>query len=140
MTVLGGLEVDGLGQVKLLDDDTGPQVKVVTDDLDKLIGALGGGAVGVDVDGQRLGNTNGVGQLNESTASEAGSDQRLGDPSTDVGGRSVDLGEILSGESTTTVGTPATVCVDNDLATSQTGVTLRTTNDEQARGLNLEQC
>lgn len=140
VTVLGGLEVDGLGQVKLLDNDTGPQVEVGTDNLDKLIGGPGGGAVGVDVDRQGLSNTDGVRELDQGTAGEASSDQGLGNPSADVGSRSIDLGEILSGESTTTVGTPATVGVDNDLTTSQTGVTLRTTNDELARGLDLEPC
>lgn len=137
MTVLGGLEVNGLGQVELLNNDTGSQVEVVTDDLDELIRALGRGAVGVDVDGQGLSDTNGVRQLDEGTASEASSDQGLGDPTTDVGSRSVDLGEILSREGATTVSTPATVCVDNDLTTSQASVTLRATNNEEAGGLNL---
>jgi len=35
------------------------------------------------------------------------------------------------------MGTPATVGIDNDLATSQTSITLGTTNDEAARGLDL---
>ena len=35
------------------------------------------------------------------------------------------------------MGTPATVGVDNDLTAGQTGVTLGTTNDEEARGLDL---
>lgn len=140
VTVLGGLEVDGLGQVELLDNDTGSQVEVITDDLDELIRALGRGAVGLDVDRQGLSDTNGIRELDEGTASEASSDQGLGDPATDVGSRSVDLGKILSGESTTTVSTPATVCVDDDLTTSQTSVTLRATDDEEARGLNLTDC
>lgn len=63
MTVLGGLEVDGLGQVKLADNDTGTEVKVVADDLDKLLGGLVGGTVGVDIEGEGLGDTNGVGEL-----------------------------------------------------------------------------
>jgi len=35
------------------------------------------------------------------------------------------------------VGTPAAVGVDDDLAAGQTGISLRTTDDEEARGLNL---
>lgn len=137
MTVLGSLEVDGLGQVELLDNDTRTQVKVVADDLDQLVRGLLRGAVGVDVDRQGLGDTNGVRQLNQGTAGQTSSDQRLGDPATDVGSRTIDLGEILAGEGTTTVGTPTTVGVDNDLTASQTGVTLGTTDDEEARGLDL---
>lgn len=60
MAVLGSLEVDGASQVQLTDNDTGTEVKVVTDDLDKLIRGLLRGAVGVDVDGEGLSNTNGV--------------------------------------------------------------------------------
>lgn len=138
VTVLGGLAVDGLGEVKLLDNDTGAQVEVVTDDLDELIRVLLGGAVGVDVDRKRLRDTNSVRELDKGTAAETCGDERLGDPATDVGSGTIDLGEVLSGESTTTVGTPATVGVNDDLAASKTGITLRTTNDEETGGLNLE--
>ena len=138
MAVLGRLEVDGLGQVELLDDDTGAQVEVGADDLDKLIRGLGRRAVGVDVDGEGLRDTNGVRELDEGAAGEASGDQGLGDPTADVGSRAVDLGEVLAGEGTATMGTPAAVGVDDDLAAGQTGVTLRATNDEQAGGLDLE--
>lgn len=37
VTVLGGRGVDGLGQVKVLDNDTGTEVEVVPDDLDELV-------------------------------------------------------------------------------------------------------
>jgi hypothetical protein len=43
--VLRGLEVDGLGEVELLDNDTGSHVEVVADDLDKLVGGLARGAI-----------------------------------------------------------------------------------------------
>ena len=137
VTVLGGPAVDGVGQVEFLDDDTRSEIEVVADDLDELVGGLVRGAVGLNEDGEGLGDTNGVGELDEGTASELGVDEGLGDPSSNVGGGTVDLGVVLSGESTTTVGTPATVGVDNDLTASQTGITLRTTDDEAARGLDV---
>lgn len=137
MTVLGGLEVDGLGQVKLLHDDTRTEVKVLANDRDQLVGALVGGTVGLDEDGEGLSNTDGVRELDKDTTSQLGVDQRLGDPSGNVGSGTVDLGVVLSGEGTTTVGTPSTVGVDDDLTTGQTGVTLGTTDDEQTRGLQV---
>ena len=139
VAVLGSLEVDGAVQVELTDNDTGTQVEVLVDDLDKLLRALLRGAVGVDVDGEGFSNTDGVGELDKGTTGKASSDQGLGDPAGDVSSRPVDLGEVLAGEGTTTVSTPATVGVDNDLATSQTGITLGTTDDEESRGLNLLQ-
>lgn len=137
VAVLGGLEVDWLGQVELLDDHSGAEVEVGTDDLLKLVRGLIGGSVRVDKDGERLSDTDGVGELDEGTASELGVDEGLGDPASDVGGGAVDLGEILSGESTTSVSSPSTVCVDDDLAASQTGITLWATDDEKSRGLDL---
>ena len=137
VTVLGSLAVDGVGEVKLLDNDTRAHVEVGVDDLDELGGALVRGAVGLNKDGEGLGDTNGVGELDESTASELGVDEGLGDPASEVCSRAVDLAIVLAGEGTTTVGTPATVGVDDDLAAGKTGVTLGTTNDEVARGLDL---
>jgi len=60
VTVLGGLEVDWLGQVEILDNDTRSEIKVGTDDLDQLIGGLVGGTICFDEDGEWLGDTNGV--------------------------------------------------------------------------------
>lgn len=65
VAVLGGLAVDGVDKVELLDNDTGAHVEVGLDDLDELCGALVGGTVGLDEDGERLSDTNGVGELDE---------------------------------------------------------------------------
>lgn len=137
VTVLGGLEVDGLGQIELLDNDTGTEVKVVADDLDELLGGLLGSTVGLNEDGEGLSDTNGVGELDKGTTSKTSVDQGLSDPAGNVGGGTIDLGVILAGKSTTTVSTPATVGVDNDLTAGQTGVTLGTTDDEAAGGLEV---
>jgi hypothetical protein len=137
VAVLGGLEVDWLGQVELLDDHSRAEVEVGADDLLKLVGGLVGGSVRVDEDGEGLSDTDGVRQLDEAAAGQLGVDEGLGDPAGDVGGGAVDLGEILSGESTTSVSSPSTVCVDDDLAASQTGITLWATDDEESRGLDL---
>ena len=137
MAVLGSLAVDGTVKVELANDDTRAEVEVLVNDLDELLRGLLRGTVGVDVDREGLGNTNGVGELDKSTAGKAGVDQGLGDPTGEVGGGAVDLGEVLAGEGTTTVSTPATVGVDNDLTTSQTSITLGATNDEEARGLDV---
>ena len=137
MTVLGSLGVDGLGKVQVLNNDTRTEIEVVADDLDQLLGGLAGGTVGLNEEGEGLSDTNGVGELDKGTAGQTGVDQGLGDPTGNVSSGTVDLGVVLSGESTTTVGTPTTVGVDNDLTTSQTSVTLGTTDDEAARGLHV---
>lgn len=137
VTVLGGLEVDGVDEVELLDDDTGAEVEVVLDNLDELVGGALRGAVCLDEEREGLGDTDGVGQLHECATCELGLNQGLGDPARKVRGGTVDLGVVLSGESTTSVGTPATVGVDDDLTSGETGVTLGTTDDEETGGLDL---
>lgn len=137
MTVLGGQAVNWLGKIELLDNDTRPHVKVLADDGHELLGGLIGGTVGLNEHGQWLGDTNGVRELHESAAGELGVDERLGYPSSKVGSGSVDLAVVLSRESTTTVSTPATVGVDNDLTAGKTSVTLGTTNDEKSGRLDL---
>lgn len=78
MTVRSGLEVLRLLEAELTDDDTGAEIPVLEDDIDELSVVLLAGTVGVDVDGKRLSDTDGVGELDESTSSEASSDEGLG--------------------------------------------------------------
>lgn len=176
MTVRSGLEVLRLLEVEFLDDDTRAKVPVLLDDLDELFVGLLAGAVGIDVDGQRLSNwketsatrpraialvshlqwrkragrghderdhqRRGTWLKNTNTSSDHGfsfeCSGKLTDPSSSVSSRSVDLGEVLAREGTSTMSTPSTVGIDDDLATSQTSITLRSANDEAARGLDLQ--
>ena len=124
-------------QTRWLTDDTRPEVPVVADDLDELSVALLASAVCIDEDGQGLSNTNGVRELYKATTSKATSNEGLSNPPGGVRSGTVDLGEVLSGESTSTVSSPTTVGVDDDLASGQAGITLRATNDEAARGLDV---
>lgn len=88
MAVLGGLVVDGLSQVELLDDDTGAEVEVLQDNVNELVVVLVGGAVVLNLyegsvsghvrgyivatyeDGEGLSNTDGIRELDQSTAGQ----------------------------------------------------------------------
>lgn len=96
VAVRSSLEVDGSSKIEILHNHTGSEVKVLLDDLNELSRRQLGGSVGVDEDGQRLGNTNGVRELHKGSSGKTGLDQRLGNPSGGVGGGSIDLGEILT--------------------------------------------
>jgi hypothetical protein len=84
------------------------------------------------VDREGVGETNGVGDLHEDSRGEATGDQGLGDVSCVVGSRSVDLSGVLAGEGTATMGSPTTIGVNNDLSSSETRVSLGSTNNEGA--------
>ena len=95
------------------------------------------GTVGVDVNRQRLGDADGVGDLHQASSREAGGDDRLGRLSGDVRSGAINLRRILAREGTTTVRTPTPVGVDDDLSTSQTGIAIRTTDDESSRRVQV---
>merc|ERR1719326_2001466 len=90
------------------------------------------GAVGLDEERQRLGNTDGGRELDQAALGEAALHNGLGHLTADVCGRAIHLGGVLAGEGTATVGTPAAVGVNDDLAASEAGITLRTADDELA--------
>merc|ERR1712168_1522379 len=137
MTISGGLLVDGVLQLKVLDDSAWAEVEVLLDDIQKLLLALRRRTVAEDGDGEWLGDTDGVGDLHQDASAESGLDEGFGDPAGGVGGGTIHFGEVLSGESATTVGTPASVSVDDDLTASQTGVSHGTTDDEFAGRLQV---
>ena len=119
MAAAGGLAVDRPAQVEVLDDARRGQREVLADQLGDLrVGDLAG-AVGVDVDADRLGDADGVGELHLAALGQAGGDDVLGDVAGHVGGRAVDLRGVLAAEGAAAVPAPAAVGVDDDLAAGQ---------------------
>ena len=90
------------------------------------------GAVQVDIDRQRLGDADGVGELDRAAVGEAGRDDVLGEIARRIGGRAVDLGRVLAGEGAAAVRGRAAIGVDDDLAAGQAGVAVRAADDELA--------
>ena len=78
VTIGRSLAVNRLLKVQLLHDDTGPKIPILPDNLDELQICFLACAICVDKDRQRLGDTNGVRELDECTASEASGNQGLG--------------------------------------------------------------
>lgn len=88
------------------------------------------------MDGEWVGETNGVRDLEEGSVADATGDQRLGDVASVVCSGAIDLGWVLSGESATTVGSPSTIGVDNNLAASETSISSWATHVELSRGVD----
>src|SRR5438067_12703641 len=76
----------------------------------------------------------GVGELDFATGRESSGNDVLGDVAAHVGGAAVDFGRVYPAERATAVPSHAAVAVDDDLAASQTGVALRSTNNKTASG------
>lgn len=79
--------------------DTGRRkVHVLADSrFDLILGDLAG-AVQVDIDRQRLGDADRVGDLDRAAVGKTGGDDVLGKIAGGIGGRTVDLRRVLAGE------------------------------------------
>jgi len=71
---------------------------------------------------------------------DASSNERLGYVASIVGRRSVHFGGVFAGEGTTAVRSPSTIRVNDDFATSETGIGGRTPNIELARRIDHNLC
>lgn len=141
VTVSGGLLHDRAAQVQVADDGSRAQVEVILDNLGDLqVGLTRAGqtsTVGINEDGQWVRHTDGIGQLDQASVGQTSSDKGLGDPTSSVGSGTIDLGGILTREGSTTVGTPTTIGINDDLAAGQTSITVRTTDDETTRRVQV---
>ena len=109
VTVGAGLLKDGVLQMQVLDNHTRPEVEVLLDNLGQLLVGFGGSSVAEDGDRQRFGHTDGVGHLHQAPPAQAGLDETLGHPPGCVGSTAVNFGVVLSTESSTAMGTPASI-------------------------------
>ena len=80
------------------------------------------GAEGLDEQGQRPGDADGVGHLDFGPVGEPGGHDVLGHVARRVGGGPVHLGGVLAGEGAAAVRGEPAVAVDDDLAAGQAGV------------------
>merc|ERR1712019_65429 len=134
VAVCGSLLVLGLAKGQLHRNGTRSCIALnlqhVGDVVSSELAALG--AIGLDEEGQWLGNTNGVRELNQAALGQTTLHNRLGHLTAVVCRRAIHLGGVLAGEGTATVGTPAAVSVNDDLAAGEASIALGTTNDELA--------
>jgi len=140
VTESGGLLVDGSSQVEFLDDVTGSEGEVLSNDSGEPLVALTSldGVVGVNPDGERVRKSDGVRDLNTDSVAEFGVYKGLSNPSGIVGSGAIDLGGVLSGVSTSTMGAPTTVRIDDNFSSGDTGISGGTTDIELARGVDNE--
>src|SRR5207253_4630041 len=91
------------------------------------------GAERVDVNAERFGMTDCVGELYFAFLGESGRDNIFRDPTSHVSRAAIDFARIFSGKCAAAVASHAAVAIDNNLAAGQTGVALR---DRKSTRLN----
>ncbi len=87
--------------------------------------------------GNRLGHADRVGQLHFAARRQAGRHDVLRNVARHVAGRAVHLRRILARERAAAVPAHAAVGVDDDLAARETGVAVRSADDESAGGIDV---
>lgn len=134
-----GLLVNGSLQVEFLDEHTRSEIEVLGDYFLEISVSvsISNSVVSVDVHRQRLSNTNTISDLDESSLAEAIRNERLSDPSGGISSRSIDLSGVLSREGTTTVTTPTTIGVNDDFTSSETSITMRSSDSERTRRIQV---
>src|SRR5262245_21087076 len=139
MTISGGAGVDRPVEIEMLTDAARRQIHDARQHrLDPpLLDSLAGSVMQVDIDRQRLGNADGIGELDGAAPGKAGGDDILGKIAGSIGGRAVDLGRVLAGEGATAMRGSAAVSVDNDLAPGQPAIAIRTANIEFTGGIDV---
>src|SRR5437016_2137784 len=94
-------------------------------------------AFGVNQNRDRFRDTDRVSKLDQTTIGKSRSYNILGDITSHVCRRAVDLGGILARKSTTAMRGITAVRIDNDLTTGKASIALRATGYEPASGINV---
>ena len=140
VTIGCGHVILGLAQLEIARKGARSAVELKFDDVGDLLSTEAAllSAVSFDEERERLGDANRVRELNECALTKSCLNNRLRHPTARVCGGAVNLRGVLTREGATTVRTPAAIGIDDDLATGKAGVSLRTANDELARGIDVQ--
>ncbi len=130
MTVRRRRAVDRTLEPQMIDQRGGLEREDLTHSGGQLLVRDVAGAEGVDHDADRLGDADGVGDLDKRAAGVPSGHDVLRDVAHHVRSGTVHLGRILAREGAAAVAAVTAVGVDDDLAASQARVTHRTADDE----------
>ena len=130
------LTVDRCTELQFLNDTAGSQVAVFPQQGDHFLVCDLAGAIAVDTDGNRLGNADGISQLQLALVGQTGGNQVLGNVAGIVSAGAVHLGGILAGESAAAVSAHAAVGVVDDLTAGEAAVAHGAADDEATGGVD----
>src|SRR5207248_10248285 len=92
----------------------------------------------INANGDRVGMSNGVSELDFCARGESGCDNILGDIAAHVSGASIHFRGVLAAERAASVPAHAAIAVHDDFTPGQTGVPLRPPDDKTSGGVDQE--
>ena len=137
MAVGGGAGIDRLVEAEVRADAARAQVHHFAETLFEPGEVAFFRAVAVGIDRQRLGDADGVGELDDAAICQARGDNVLREIAGGIGGRAIDLGRVLAGEGAAAMGRCAAIGVDNDLAAGEAAIAVGPADDELARRVDV---
>ena len=138
MAVCRSFAIDRTAQIKLVDDGTRTQVEHLVYRCLDVRCRNDARAKRIDHYGNRTRNTNGIGNLNLATRCQTGGNHILGNPTSSIGSRAVNLCAVLAREGATAVTPHTAIGVDDDLAASKTRIAHRATHHKTTGRVHIQ--
>ena len=136
VAVVGGFRVNGAAEAEMANDLGRAEIKCLMNRFFDPFEANFLGVEGVEANGDGMGMTNGVGELDFHAIGEASGDNVFGDIATHVGGAAVDFGGVFPAEGSAPVATGSSVGIDNDFAAGEPAIALGSPDDKAAGGID----
>lgn len=138
MTVLSCLLVNWSLKIELLDNVARSEVKILNNNFSDLLisETVERRLVSINMNRKGICESNSVRNLNESSVGKLVCNDWFSNISCIVSSWSVDLSWVLTRECTTTVRSPSTISINDNLATSKSCVSIRASENKLARWVN----
>jgi hypothetical protein len=138
VAVVGGFRINGAAETEMANDFGWAEIKCLMDGFFDAFEANFLGVEGIETDGDGVGMTDGVGELDFHAIGEASSDNVFGDIAAHVGGAAVDFGGVFTAEGATPVAAGSTVGIDDDFAAGQAAIPFGSPDDNATGGVHEE--
>jgi len=140
MTICARLLVDRVTQIQLLHNSARSEIKVLLHNCQQFLLCLLRGAIIKQRYREGLCHSNGIRHLHQAASAESCLHQRFCNPPSSIRSRTVHFCEILARKRSSTMCTPAPICINDDLAASQSSITLRSSDNKQPTGVDMKGC
>jgi hypothetical protein len=140
VAVVGGFRVNGAAEAEMANDFGWSEIKCLMNRFLDPFEANFLGVEGIEADGDGMGMTNGVGELDFYAIGETSGDNVFGDIATHIGGAAVDFGGVFTAEGATPVATGSAVGIDDDFATGETTIPFGPPDDKATGGIHEKFC
>src|SRR5437870_6238990 len=137
MAVAGRLLINWSPEIERLNDSSGRQVEVFANQFGDFVLVDFSGSERIDAHGDRIGNADGVCQLNLDPLGKTRRYDIFRDVTGHIARRPVDFRRILAGKCTAAMAAHSTIAVNNDFSSRQAAVALGAADDKPSGRIDV---